>query len=233
MSIRLRQIALVAADLEPAMDALCTTLGTSICFRDPGVAEFGLVNALTVVGDQFVEIVSPVQAGTTAGRLLDKRGGDGGYMVIVQADEQARLVDRLDSIGVRCVWRHDGGRARGAHLHPRDVGGAIVSIDWMDPPESWLWAGLDWNQHVRTDVTEAITAVTIAADDPLALARRWAEAFDLPQPDEPVVALDGCRIEVVPAGPRGEGFDGFEVRAADRRRAGERYEVAGVTITFA
>ncbi len=73
--IRLRQVALVAADLDPVVTQLSDTFGPSVCFRDPGVAEFGLHNALMVVGDQFLEVVSPTEPGTTCGRLLDKRHG--------------------------------------------------------------------------------------------------------------------------------------------------------------
>jgi hypothetical protein len=80
---RLRQVALVARELDPVVAALERTLGLAVAFRDPGVAEFGLRNALFPVGDQFLEVVSPTQPGTTAGRLLERRGGDGGYMVIV------------------------------------------------------------------------------------------------------------------------------------------------------
>ena len=42
-------------------------------FDDPGVGEFGLINAVFPVGDTFVEVVSAVQPGTTAGRYLARR----------------------------------------------------------------------------------------------------------------------------------------------------------------
>ena len=82
----IRQIAFVARDLEPVEAHLTAVLGVDVCFRDPGVGEFGLHNALWPIGHRFLEVVSPTQAGTSAGRFLDRRGGDGGYMVITQAD---------------------------------------------------------------------------------------------------------------------------------------------------
>ncbi|MEI6419565.1 MAG: VOC family protein, partial [Sphingomonadales bacterium] len=66
--IRLRQVALVARDLETAVGELCSRLGLTVCFHDPGVAAFGLHNALMTIGDQFLEVVAPTQPGTTAGR---------------------------------------------------------------------------------------------------------------------------------------------------------------------
>ena len=76
---------MVAADLEAAEQRITDELGLELCYRDPGVGVFGLRNALFPIGDKLLEVVSPTQEGTTAGRFLDKRGGDGGYMVIFAA----------------------------------------------------------------------------------------------------------------------------------------------------
>ena len=131
--IRLRQVALVAADRDAVVADLCTFLGVSVCFEDPGVAVFGLHNALMTIGDQFLEVVSPTTEGTTAGRLIDKRGGDGGYMAIFEVDDLDRRVEHVTELGVRIVWSGDFPEIRGRHLHPRDVGGAIVSLDQPEP----------------------------------------------------------------------------------------------------
>ena len=54
--MRLRQIALIANELEPVVDHLRAVLGLEVCFRDPGVAEFGLHNALLPIGTSFLEV---------------------------------------------------------------------------------------------------------------------------------------------------------------------------------
>ena len=41
------------------------------------VCHFGLGNAVIPIGKDFLEVVSPVQEDTTAGRFIDKRNGDG------------------------------------------------------------------------------------------------------------------------------------------------------------
>ena len=89
MTLQLRQIALVARELEPVLDDLTAILGINRCFVDPGVGVFGLENTLMPVGKNFLEVVAPVRDGTAGGRYLDRRGGDGGYMVITQADSVA------------------------------------------------------------------------------------------------------------------------------------------------
>lgn len=218
--IRLRQVALVAADLEAVTRELCHTLGLRVCFRDPGVAEFGLVNALMVIGDQFLEVVSPATPGTTAGRLLERRGGDGGYMVIYEVDDLDQRLAHLATHQVRVVWQGDFPDIRGRHLHPRDVGGAIVSLDQPDPAGSWRWAGPTWQAHHDANVVGAIAGVTVAAHDPQAMRERWAMlGFDI-------------SARFVPCGPRGEGVDGVDLVATDRARAGEHHHVAGMTFTL-
>ena len=44
--MRIRQIALVAEELDPVVDELCGVLDLEVGFRDPGVSEFGLHNAV-------------------------------------------------------------------------------------------------------------------------------------------------------------------------------------------
>ena len=215
--IRLRQVALVAAERDPVVADLCAFLGVSVCFEDPGIAEFGLHNALLTIGDQFLEVVSPTTTGTTAGRLLDKRGGDGGYMAIFEVDDLDRRVAALDDAGVRVVWRVDLPDIRARHLHPRDVGGAIVSIDQPVPNGSWRWAG-PWRPHAETSVVTAIAGVTVAATEPDVMAARWTS-----------LGIDHA-ARFVPAGPRGEGIDGLDVVATDRDRAGEVTTICGIDI---
>lgn len=220
--IRLRQVALVARDLDATVDELCTTFGLTVCFRDPGVAEFGLHNALMTVGDQFLEVVSPVVDGTTAGRLLDRRGGDGGYMAIFEVDDLDEREEQWARHGVRVVWRGDFDHLspgiRGRHLHPRDVGGAIVSFDQPDPPGSWRWAGPAWTAHADCSVVTAIAGIDVAAADIADMRARWRR-----------VGADHS-VGFRAAGARGEGIDALHLVAADRDRAGETHEVCGVTI---
>ncbi len=231
MTIRLRQVALVAHDLEPTVDELRTLLGVDVCYRDPGVAEFGLVNALFAIGDGFLDVVSPKQEGTTAGRLLDKHGGDYGYMVIMQLSDLAEARARLDGLGVRVVWKADLRDAAGTHLHPKDVGGAILSLDWMDPPESWKWAGPEWQQHVNTDTVTALTGVTVAVPDPEATAKKWADIFGVASSGTRI-ALDNDTSISFEKSERAEdqGVSGIEVKAADRGCAGETASVCGITV---
>jgi hypothetical protein len=59
--LRLRQICLVARDLNRVVADLEAVFAISVCHRDPNVAKYGLVNALLPVGTSFLEIVSPAR----------------------------------------------------------------------------------------------------------------------------------------------------------------------------
>ena len=232
--MRLRQIALVAKDLEPVVADLCAVLDIEVGFRDPGVHAFGLHNAVMPIGDTFLEVVSPIQPQTTAGRYLERRRGDGGYMVIIQSDNLAADRQRLDRLGVRVVWSVDLGDARTLHLHPRDIGGAIVSLDEMEPPASWKWAGPDWQTKVRTDVSCAIVGVEMQSGDPLALAARWAEVLHRHVRDvngAAAIVLDSGTIRFVPARDgRGEGVTGVDLNVADHQRLAANARLRGIVV---
>ena len=66
-----------------------------------------------LVGDQFIEVLSPTREGTTVQRLLDKRGGAGGYMAIFEVDDLDDRVERL------AATRRPGGVGRRPAGHPR------------------------------------------------------------------------------------------------------------------
>jgi hypothetical protein len=217
--MRLRQVALVARDLDAAVDSLCQELDLQVCYRDPEIAFFGLHNALMPVGDTFIEVVSPVREGTTAGRLLDRRNGDGGYMVLLQVDDVTSTRTRIDSLGIRVVWDMTFDDIAAFHVHPRDIGGAIVSFDQPKPPASWRWAGPTWTRQPRSKVVEAIAAVELQSDDPEATARRWSQALarDVTQHDDHLrIDVDDGAVRFVEARDgRGEGLGGIDLRAAE------------------
>lgn len=178
--MRIRQIALVANELDSTVETICSVLGLEVGFRDPGVAHFGLSNAVIPVGDTFLEVVSPVSDGTTAGRLLERRDGDGGYMVILQTDDLDVHRKQLAELDVRIVFEHALEGIATLHLHPKDVGGAILSLDVAEPPSSWRWAGSDWESHRRTETTSWIDGVQIQTADPRKTAEQWSRVVGFP-----------------------------------------------------
>ena len=94
---------LVAGDLDQVEVGLVDELAVAACAHDLGVERFGLRNVLFPVGDTVLEVVAPIEEGTAAGRHLQRRGGDGGYMVILQTDDLDDFRDRIGEIDVRIL----------------------------------------------------------------------------------------------------------------------------------
>lgn len=228
MSLRMRQICLVARDLSSVVDQLHAVLGLEVCHRDPGVGKYGLENALFPVGDKFLEVVAPVREGTTAGRYLDRRGGDGGYMVITQCDDLAARRKRCETVGIRVANEIGYPEYRELQLHPRDVGGAMLSFAWQEgarePGGPWHPAASDGRVPVKPGLITAMTGAELQSEDPDRLARRWSDVIERPvrmHDGQRVIALDDATLRFTEATDgRGEGLAGLGLACADPARRG-------------
>jgi hypothetical protein len=182
--IRLRQICLVARELEPVIADLAAIMGLSVCYRDGNVAKYGLVNALLPVDTILLEVVAPFRDGTAAGRFLDKSGGRGGYMAIFACDDPDLYAARANAQGVRTANVIAHAPYHGVQLHPRDCRAAFIEFNHTDGSDDILGAyppaGPDWQTFIRKDVTEALTAVEMQSPDPQALAAHWGSIIGVP-----------------------------------------------------
>jgi hypothetical protein len=231
MWLRLRQIALVANELQPIIDDFRDVLGIDVCFRDPGVGTYGLENALFPVGNLFLEVVAPTRDNTAGGRYLERRGGDGGYMVITQCDDQTPRRKRIEELGVRLVSDFvKAGEFKNMQMHPKDTGGSFFEIDEQlgagahDADGPWDPAGgKGWKAHRDLSRVTAITAAEVQCDDPAKVAARWSEIAETPLQTGPggvpVLPLDNATVRFVAnADGRPEGLGGIDVKVADRAR---------------
>jgi hypothetical protein len=194
--VRLRQAVLVAQELEPVASALRAALGLGEPFRDPGVGEFGLANTVFALGDCFLEVISPTQPNTAAGRYLQRHGGDSGYMVIFDVEDLDGARSRAHALGVRAAWQIDLPDISATHLHPADMHGAIVSLDQSRPYGTWRWGGPQWTGATSAGAPGRLAGITVAVGDPEAVAARWGEVLGLPvsSGEGNVLRLDGSEI---------------------------------------
>jgi len=236
--LRIRQICLVAAKLRPVVDDLKAVLKIEECFHDPGVAKYGLENALLPIGRNFMEVVAPLEAGTAAGRYLDRRGGDGGYIVILQCDDAKQRRAHYADIGIRIANDLDYGDFLGTQLHPKDTGGCMLEVDQQDGDVidgTWHPAGSDWERTVRSDGAAAMTGCTLQSQDPEKLARHWGSI--LKSPVDTVggafqIPLDNGFIDFVAAqDDRGDGLIGVTVQAANAGAITSAGEQRGLPVT--
>ncbi len=229
MWMRLRQIAVVASDLQKVGAEITAVLGVEACFTDPAVKEFGLKNTLWPIGTQMLEVVTPITDGTAGGRYIDRRGGDGGYMVITQVDDVTHRRERAAELGVRVAFDlnfpdegHDG-----IQLHPGDTGGSFFEMDQMTMPGGddvggpWYPAGKNWEPYVNTSRVSGISGAELQSPEPQRLAQRWAEIAEIDLGTDadghPQMQLDNATVRFVEATDgRGEGLGGIDVTTTDR-----------------
>lgn len=180
--LRLRQICLVAHDLEPVVNTLCEVLGLQVCHRDAGVERFGLHNALMRIGNSFIEVVAPLPGppghNTAATRHLARLGGDGGYMVILDTDAIAPWRTRAGALGIREASFHQVAGYTGLQLHPRDTGGALLEINHSQGNAALngpYWpAGPHWQDAPDSTACVDLQGATLSGPDAGALCQRWA-----------------------------------------------------------
>jgi catechol 2,3-dioxygenase-like lactoylglutathione lyase family enzyme len=238
--MRLRQVALASRGLDGAVQAFNDVFGLKVAYNDPHIDSYGLRNAVLSAGTGFLEVVEPIREDASAARFLNRRGGDAGYMVIIQvADAEAERA-RVAGLGVRVVDDIDTRAYRCAHFHPADFGGMLTSFDqqrtepdFREPYGDWMPAGPDW-RAARTAEVRDLTAVTLTASDPQALAKRWSELTGRRlDPDDPLrLPLDKGEVRFRAGDPGGAtSICELELAMADPQLALERARAAGLDVT--
>ena len=206
--LRLRQICLVAARLEPMVGDIAALMGLNVCYRDGNVARYGLENALLPVDTILLEVVAPVRSGTAAGRFLDRTGGRGGYMAIFSCDDPDERARHAEQLGVRIANVIDHPPYHGVQLHPRDCRAAFIEFNHTQGGDDMLGAyppaGPDWQKSIRTDVTRTLSAVEMQSADPCDLARHWGRILGIAANEtcdgDVEIALANCTFRFVRGG---------------------------------
>ncbi len=224
MTLRLRQICLVAPRLAPAVDAIGTILGLPVCHRDPAVGAYGLVNALFVCGHQFIEVVAPTRDGTAAGRYLQRSGGHGGYIAIFDTHDPERRRAHVEALGLRVAHVMQQRGFFGIQLHPADCRATMLEFDRSDGNErldgAYGPAGPHWRDFQRLDRVSGIRCIDVASPTPADLAAHWARIIDVPlprdAPRDPVLRFELGAVRFVPARDgHAERLDALHLDVAD------------------
>ena len=234
--MRLRQLVIATSEMDLLADSICDLFELKRTFSDPELIVFGLQNVLIPLGDTFLELVTPVKENTSAERFLKKRGGDGGYMVIVDSVDLDKERKRLENVGMEIVWyenrKFDGIHGQALHLHPKQVGGAILSIDNMKPASSWLWAGREWEKDINKSLVSHFSGVNICSPDPDNLLCNWERALGRKRAaDGTSIDLSGSSINfVINTQSQSEHISAFQIHTGKRLEIEKRAASRGVFI---
>jgi hypothetical protein len=235
--MRLRQICLVAPQLEPVIGDIAGIMGLSVCYRDGNVAKYGLVNALLPVDTILLEVVSPFREGTAAGRFLDKTAGRGGYMAIFCCDDPDAYGQRANAMGVRTANVIAHAPYHGVQLHPRDCRAAFIELNHTAGSDDILGpyppAGPDWQTSIKTDVTQALTEVEMQSPDPQGLAEHWGRILGIAasrsEGGEAELTLPNVRFRIVKG--ESEITSGLTFRVRDVAKVCDAARAKGYTVS--
>ncbi|MGE0331809.1 MAG: VOC family protein [Ramlibacter sp.] len=242
-SLRLHQICLVTHHLPPVEAQLCELFEIEPCHHSNLFdGKFGIHNVVFEIGGSFLEVVGlnpGVDPKTApAGRYLLRRGGDGGYMVILECNDVEKRRAHLEHHGVRIVFspKHDGFNE--IQLHPADTGGSLISLNETEGRHGlvgpYLPAGPHWWRKARRSASALeIVGAELQSPDPRALAQRWSGMLEKPLtqrgPDSFDMPLDLGILQFGPATDgRGEGLGGFDLVVAERQPILQRAARLGV-----
>ena len=235
MTLRLRQICLVAPQLAPVAEAIESILGLPVCHRDPAVGKYGLENALFVCGHQFLEVVAPTRDGTTAGRYLQRSGGRGGYMAIFDTHDPERRRAHAEALGIRIAHVMDYPAFFGIQLHPADCRATMLEFDRSEGNErldgAYWPAGPHWHAGQRLDRVSGLRCIDVVSPQPDDLAAHWARIIDAPlQRDangEAVLRFDLGSVRFTRARDSAERLDALHVDVDDAERVMAAARAAG------
>jgi methylmalonyl-CoA/ethylmalonyl-CoA epimerase len=126
---RIDHIGVAVADLEAAIALHERTYGMPVVHRETVSAQ-GVEAVLLDVGENHVELLSPLADDTPVGRFLAQRGPGLHHVAYQVADIEAalvqlrdggvRLIDEVPRVGIR--------RSRVAFLHPSASGGVLTEL---------------------------------------------------------------------------------------------------------
>jgi hypothetical protein len=202
------------------------------------LADLGVENLIFAAGSDFIEVMFPTRPDGSTVAFMDRRGGDTGYMLVLQTDDIDRYEALAGKEGVRISHKASFPKYSDIHLHPRDCGGALLSMarEMPDnvPDGPWYPAGTAWQETPASSAVSAVVGAEMRSPDPEALARRWGRLLALPvQSDDGtwLITLDDGVLRFVRANTdQKEGFYGIDLKVRDRSRVEQGAKAAGIAI---
>ena len=191
---RLRWVALLTDDLDGTVSIAERELGVPHCWTDPEIGEYGMDNALFALGDCFLEICTPVRETSWAARVL-RRQGPGGLVALFQVAELEVYRRRAAALDIRVSGelprrRFTAGTWEAIHLHPKDTGGLLISLDVCDPPGEFPLVDIDWRGAPGASDYTGYTGMRLDSRTPEGMAALWGHLLGRPTDDRRIQLSD-------------------------------------------
>jgi methylmalonyl-CoA/ethylmalonyl-CoA epimerase len=126
---RIDHFGVAVEDLDTALALYTGPLGLDVEHREV-VEEQGVEAALVQVGDAHVELLCPLDAETSVGKFMERRG-PGLHHVAYAVDDVDRALEEARAAGLRLIdeqSRPGIRESRVAFLHPESLGGVLTEL---------------------------------------------------------------------------------------------------------
>jgi hypothetical protein len=196
----------------------------------PGPTEaFGFYSTMMRVGTTMLEIVQPMKADHHLSKWLEERGGDGGYMVVMQTFDADKLKAR--AAAEKLTLTRDM-MFKGQHMLQFDYHhfGTHFELYKYTPEDGW-WGDPASPRYSDARVAVDIIGGEVAVEDPAAIARQTAGLF-LGKLDGDRVHYGDRTIGFVPAKGQYRGLVALDLKARDPLRVGDWARIGGVKFRF-
>lgn len=229
---RIRHYVLATHDRDFVAEQIYEVLGLPPTPKKPGpgVTEaYGFYSHMMRVGTTMIEIVQPMTTGHPLSKWLDERGGDGGFMVVLQTYDADALKARAATEKLTLTRDMD---FKGQHMIQFDYKhfGTHFELYKYTPEENW------WGDPINGPYSDARVAVDVigcdvAVDDPAAIAAQTSRLF-LGSSQDTKLTLGDRSVQFVPAQGQVRGLTALDLKARDPLRVGDWARICGVKFRF-
>ena len=231
---RVRHYVIAAKDMDAVCGQLYKLLDVEPVDKPPGnepTLAFGFRTRMIRVGTTLIEVVSPIREKHQLQDFFVERGGDGGFMVVMQTYDDDALLARAAAAGHKLAFEIPN--FMGQHLMQFDYKtfGTRFEFYKYTPEDNW-WGNPLNGEYNDPKVAEDILGAEVAVENPASIAETAASTF-LGKRDGASVTFIDRRIDFVEPVGKARGLTAIYLKARDRSRVGTSETVANVAFRFA
>ena len=126
---KIEHVALAVSDLDAAVDHYRTTWGIEVSHRER-VEDQGVEEAMLPLGESFLQLLAPTDAGSTVAKFIERRG-EGLHHIAFEVGDLNEVLGRLKEQGIPLIDEEPrlGGRGHMvAFVHPKGNHGLLVEL---------------------------------------------------------------------------------------------------------
>lgn len=122
-------IAVAVSSMDDALETFRTLWGLTP-ERTETVASDRITEAMLPIGDTYLQLLEPTDAGSTVARFIERRG-EGLHHIAVRVHDIEAVLERLKASGAKLIDpepRPGGGGHRVAFVHPNTTHGLLIEL---------------------------------------------------------------------------------------------------------